>query len=226
MMRENAHTVVLNYVKDRIISGEYRTGDKLPPERELAEMLGVSRNAVREGIKELSVLGLIDSTQGSGNYVTNDFLSVNAELLRIMYATDMVSYSNMTEYRYGLELLAFSLAINGITENQRLELEEIIRQIDSTTDDARIVALDKRLHMLLAEASGNKLLLNNYYALSAVMDVYMFDTRSRFVATPSGFETVQREHRRLVQAIRERDIEKGRDAIDKHYKALAELENK
>ena len=65
-----AYEKVIDYIQGEILKGDLKRGEKLPPERELAELLGVGRNSVREAMRTLSLMGFISSTQGAGNFVS------------------------------------------------------------------------------------------------------------------------------------------------------------
>lgn len=70
---ERAYEKIINYVERQIMQGSYKKGDKLPPERELAALLGASRNSVREGLGILERMGVISSQQGAGNFISDNF---------------------------------------------------------------------------------------------------------------------------------------------------------
>ena len=84
------YTKVINDIKEKILSGELKNGDRLPSEREMAERLDVSRTSIREAIRTLEIMGLIESKRGSGNYITNSFGNSLFEPLSIMF---MLQYS-------------------------------------------------------------------------------------------------------------------------------------
>ena len=71
--QQKAYKGVIDYFKKKIMDGELRPGEKLPPERDIAERLNVSRNSVREAIRIMDMTGVISSQQGSGNYITCEF---------------------------------------------------------------------------------------------------------------------------------------------------------
>ena len=81
---DKAYEKVVRYIKDSIIGGELKIGSKLPPERNIAEELGLSRNSVREGIHMLKIMGFVSSQQGAGNYVVCDLDENITESLSIM----------------------------------------------------------------------------------------------------------------------------------------------
>ena len=82
---EKSYLKVDNYIKEQILNGELKAGDKLPPERELAQILDVSRNSVREGLRILENMGVIASQQGSGNYISNEFDDAIVSVMSYMY---------------------------------------------------------------------------------------------------------------------------------------------
>ena len=88
---EKAYARVIEKVKKMILSGELKPGEKLPPEREFAEELEVSRNSVREAIRIMDMMGIVSSQQGSGNYVTCEFQKSITETMAMMFAMDQVN---------------------------------------------------------------------------------------------------------------------------------------
>ena len=91
MQQGRAYERVISYIKDGILKGELKQGEKLPPERELAEQLGVGRNSVREALRMLGLMGFISSTQGAGNFVSCNVeknLSESTQMMLLLGATD------------------------------------------------------------------------------------------------------------------------------------------
>lgn len=103
---EKAYARVIEKVKKMILSGELKPGEKLPPEREFAEKLEVSRNSVREAIRIMDMMGIVSSQQGSGNYVTCEFQKSITETMAMMFAMDQVNDKQISQVRYSLEVLA------------------------------------------------------------------------------------------------------------------------
>ena len=114
---ERAYEKVIEHIKSEIWQGTLKRGERLPPERELAESLGVSRNSVREAIRTLSLLGFVSSTQGAGNFVTCDIEQNLRESLRMMVLLGETNYLQISQLRRGLE-----------SENARLAAERIKRE--------------------------------------------------------------------------------------------------
>ena len=114
-----AYERVITYIKSEILKGDLKQGEKLPPERELAERLGVGRNSVREALRTLSLMGFISSTQGAGNFVSCDIEKNLAESTQMMMLLGATDYRQVSELRQGLESEAVRLAAQ---RRQNLEM--------------------------------------------------------------------------------------------------------
>ncbi len=219
-MTEATSSHVVDYLLYAIGDGTFNPGEKLPPERDLAAQLNVSRNTVREAIKVMNYLGFIDSTQGSGNFISNTYNRSVSSIMKVLYMRGEISFQNVTEFRQMLELQSFELAIKHATHAQKLEMRDTVDLLDTCKDPALIVALDNRFHSLLTEASENELIIINYVALSKVIDAYMRDTYLKVTKHAQGFAELQTYHHAIVDALFEKDVEKGRQAIIAHFGLL------
>ncbi len=218
---QSASSRVIHYLMERIANRELNIGDRLPPERELAEMLEVSRASVREGLRVLNHMGFIDSTQGSGNYVSENYTSTVQEIMYLMYQRGDVSYEDITVFRCTLEQQALDLAMDRITEAQKKELCSLVSQMDAPADDKVLFDLDHRFHTVISEASRNPLILINFKALTAIIYHYMDESYHSIVSqTASGFPTLQRYHHDIVDAILAGDREAARAAMEHHFQLL------
>jgi len=209
---------VVSHVMDMVAAKKYNAGDRLPPERELAALLEVSRPSVREAMKVLNYLGFISSNQGSGNYIDEQYSRTNANIMRVMMLRGDVSFDGFTAFRQMLELQAFELAADAVTGEQLAEMQKIVDLLDLTADDTLIFPLDNRFHTLLCESSGNPLIVTVFQALSEAISEYMFKTYNVTVKKRErGFEQLQIFHHRIADALRERDLPAGRQAIRDHF---------
>lgn len=212
---------VVDYVIEQVANKTYNVGDKLPTERDLSTQLEVSRVTVREAMKVLNYLGFVDSTQGSGNYITSTYDKTTSNIMRVMYLRGEVEFSDFTAFRQMLELQSFDLAIKNITREQLTEMEQIVMLLDFTTDKDLIFNLDNRLHTLLAEASHNSLIIINFHALTGVINEYMKDTYHQTVNRKvDGFNKLQSYHHAIVDALSRGDKLKGHQAIKDHFALL------
>ena len=99
-------------------TASFEVGDKLPSERELSQMLSVSRNSVREGIRILEVIGVISSQHGIGNYIADHFDKTLVQVMTMMYALEKMTYNEIREFRYAVEFQAVVLAMDNISHEQ------------------------------------------------------------------------------------------------------------
>lgn len=213
---------VISYVKDKILHGELKQGEKLPPERELAEALGVGRNSVREALRTLDIMGVISSTQGAGNYVSCNFEKNLVESMTMMFLLEKINYQQVSELRQGVETQSALLAIDRISPEQLDELEKIINELRVSTDEAKNVVLDKRLHYTIALASQNQLIVQILQALSDVIDIFIGNMRGKILVNIKNKNHLQRAHEDIVNGLRYRDKKVVRHAIEEHYRLVNE----
>jgi GntR family transcriptional regulator, transcriptional repressor for pyruvate dehydrogenase complex len=157
----------LNVLTEWIRSKELGPGDQLPTERQLAQMLGMSRNTVREGVRALEVMGVVEVRQGSGTYVTSlephDLLQATTFITQLFRDTTVLE---MLEVRSILESWAAKMAAVRITDDELDALEKITESLELITDIDEWIDADVRFHSLIAEAAGNELLVSLLDGLS------------------------------------------------------------
>jgi GntR family transcriptional repressor for pyruvate dehydrogenase complex len=213
-----ACAIVIDYIIDRVSSKEYTLGYRLPPERDLARLLNVSRVTVREALKVLNYLGFIECIHGSGNYISAKYDKTSAYIIKTLYLRGEINSNDFAVFRRMLELQAFDLAAGRLTEDARHEMEQIVNLLDITTDENHILELDMRFHQMLVNSSGNPLLIINFQALSKVTAVYMSDTYYKTVSKKAGgFARLQEYHHAILDALISGDREKGIKAINDHF---------
>ena len=108
---KKAYEIVIDSIKEQIMNQELVLGQGLPPEREISEKLGVSRNSVREALKILTVMGVVSSRQGAGNYISGNFKGYMVDALSMMFMLDKLDYDQINQIRIGLEMQAYALAV-------------------------------------------------------------------------------------------------------------------
>ena len=150
---------VLTYLEDSLRRGQLSLGDPLPPERELAEQLGISRNSVREAVRLLEHMGFIVSNQGAGNFICCNIQRNLQDSFDLLMLLQQIDYRRLGELRAGLELQAALLALGRITDEQVRELSGMVEEMASCSSK-RAAQLDKQLHDTIAPAiSGNELII-------------------------------------------------------------------
>lgn len=221
-MDKKAYEIVIGYTKNEILSGTLKQGQKLPPERELAEKLGVGRTSVREALRVMEIMGLIESIQGAGNYIASNFEKSITEALSMMYLLQKTSGQKLNEVRECLELKAAELAIDNITDEETKRLQEILLKMDSADSEGYEASLDKQLHYEVAAASGNEILLQMLNAISALVEGFIKDIRKSILSEAKNKARLKQIHRDIVAAIINKDKAAVRSSLTRHSKIIYE----
>lgn len=216
-MADRAYQQVIDYLKQGIIDKKYQLWDKLPSERELSEQLGVSRNSVREALKVLEIMGVVESHQGAGNYVADGFEKNLVETMSMMYALNKIDDCQVSDYRQALESRAYMLAMEQIGDKDIAQMKHCIQMIQESQKDEEKAYWDKMFHYTMVRASGNWMLIKNIEALNQIIDVFILNMRSSISRTEDGARLLQDAHCQMVEALEEKDMEKGMKAMDAHF---------
>ena len=215
-----AYERVITYIKSEILKGNLKQGEKLPPERELAEKLGVGRNSVREALRTLSLMGFISSTQGAGNFVSCDIEKNLAESTQMMMLLGATDYRQVSELRQGLESQAVLLASERITPAQLSELEDIVWQLRDENDLVRSTMLDKRLHYLIGEAAGNPLIMVILRAMSETIDSFISHMREKMMQDEVYRKKLQDAHQGIVLSLQDRNGAEAVRMMREHFQVV------
>lgn len=222
---EKSYMKIINYVKREILAGALKPGDQLLPERELAEILGVSRNSVREGLRTLDNMGVIKSFHGSGNYIAGNFEETLTEVMTFMYMLKDMDYDRITEFRYALEWQAMNLAVRQATDQQRQKMQEYYKKLITADREETRVKYDKAIHYLLVQASKNDYMISNYKALNNIMDRYIPTMRGKIIEGMKSDERLINAHRRIVEGFVEGNYLKGRQGLNLHFRYIKEYKD-
>ena len=154
-------------IKDLIMSGEFAADSKLPKEQELAQRLGLSRNSLREAVRALTLIGVLEPRVGDGTYVT----SLEPELLLtgMGFVSDLVSGDTLLELhqvRRILEPVATGMAATRLTEEDFAALEVCLARMDAAETTQAFIAADEEFHRVIVAASGNSTLASLIQHLS------------------------------------------------------------
>lgn len=220
-LNKKSYTKVIDYVKKQILIGELKVGEKLPAERELAQILGISRNSVREAIRSLDIMGMITSQHGAGNYITGNFENNLVESMSMMFLLHQINYEQISELRLGLEMQALLLAIDNISEEEIDELKDIISKLENDTEENNVI-LDKKLHYNIAYASKNKLIIEILNALSEVMDMFIKDLRKEILSKDDSRRLLNDAHNKMVKSLITKDKALAFESINKHFNVVDE----
>jgi DNA-binding FadR family transcriptional regulator len=155
-------------IKEMIIAGDLAPGDRLPPEKELSERLGLSRSSLREAVKALEVIRVLDVRRGDGTYVTS--LEPRLLLEAMSFVVDLHDDQSVLEIfavRRILEPAASGLAARNADEEAVAQLREVVASVDQAADVESLVEHDLEFHRGIAEATGNTYLASLIDSLSS-----------------------------------------------------------
>jgi GntR family transcriptional repressor for pyruvate dehydrogenase complex len=190
-------------IKSMLLSGELKPGDRLPPEKELGEALGLSRSSLREAVKALEIIRVLDVRRGDGTYVTSLTPSLLLEALSFVVDVHQDdSVLELFEVRRILEPAAAALATPHMTAEDVAGLRALLAEVDRTTSVDALVANDIVFHRRICERSGNAY-------LTQLLDTLSSSTvRARVwrgLTQEGSVERTLTEHRAIVDALEARD---------------------
>jgi len=210
---------ILRALEEMIVTGEVQPGDRLPTERELAERFGVGRNSVREAIRQLSMLGLVEAYQGGGTFVAQ---TTSASLIRPFL--NVVQFGGATadkimEFRIIFEPAVAALAALRAGQDDLVGLREALEAFETAiaagSDDA--AGHDTRFHHLVAAATGNVVFAAIESALMELLHAFRQQALVRAAYNPG--DAAVHGHRDVYERIATGDAHGAADAMQAHLSA-------
>lgn len=207
---------VFKKLTQKIRNGEYKAGDKLPSETDLAEKYNVSRNTVRSAINKLATLNMVETFQGKGTFVKDVDFSKRIELLVPQLFRDSSDYMTLMNLRLAVESQAAGMAAIRATYEDVRELESIIEELEAHKDDLNYCAVhDITFHMKIVEVSGNQLFCSLIQMIRSMLD----DVLADFITEFGNYESII-SHRRILDGIKEANQDVTREAMRRHIQTV------
>lgn len=216
---------VVDSIRNLVESGKLAPGDRLPPERELAAQLGVSRTVLRESLATLAALGLVEARHGRGVFVIGKSIQATAQRLTLALTAasaspqaDLIARTReLFEIRRTLEGQAAAWAAQRASADQITELRFLLQQDQELRQAAQpeialINELDGRLHALIAASTANRLLV---LLMATLLDELAL-ARSNSLTIPERMARSSRQHEQIVLAITARDPRQARISMLEH----------
>lgn len=217
---KKTYEYVFEYFSNQILSGKLKLNDKIPPERDIAEQLGVSRNSVREVIHILEISGLIESVQGSGNYIRCNPQNYMVRTINMLMTLQGIDYKELFDLRCAYEYTALRLAIDHITAEELDEIRAILVKMDEQLNAAESAALDVEFHNKLLIASRNRLLYMYTQIMSNLLNAFIEDYRTRIMMNEENAKQLRASHWGIYAALANGDYEAGAAAMNEHFKIV------
>jgi len=218
--RQSLYEQIVQQMQDMILSGSLSPGDKFPPERLMAEQLGVSRTVVREAFKTLEHRGLVKVLTGDGTYVCQIGSETISESLRLILQQRRASFENLNEIRRMLEIEIVGLAATRATAEDLQNMEQTNKRMEDSLsiEDSEIdrlesyIKADMAFHDALVVACQNPLLS----VLLAPFTDQLLEFRRLAATSPDAKREGLLYHKKILEKVRARDISGSQTLMREH----------
>ncbi len=208
--------LVVQRIKELLARGELKAGSRLPPERELADMLHISRPSLRTALKALSVMGIIRAKPGAGTYIAESLPEIFTEPMHFMTLINHTSVDELFEARRIIEAGLAELAAERATESDIAALSREVEGMKRAVGDPEsFLKHDVRFHQAIADAANNKL-------MSGVMDTVaqlLYHIRRQTIAHARDFDEAIDWHQKIIAAIQKHDGKRAKEMLSGHLRA-------
>lgn len=206
---------VQDVIKNYILENNLRAGDPLPPETALARQLGISRNSVREAVKALESLGILETRHGSGLFVRDFSFEPLLENLPYGLLSDLQQLADLQEVRRLLEVGSIEEALRTISDQQLASLQGVVDQMHGRAKRGKgVFEEDREFHRVLFQHLENQV-------LSKLLGVFWETFHKASILTDVERDTdpmqTYRNHAAILEAIQARDVAQARSALHQHY---------
>ncbi len=206
-IKDKISNKILKQITQLIKSGELKPGDKLPPERQMAELMGVSRPALKQTISILEAMGIVESRQGDGNYILPYQNKIFNPIILSFYA-ERGNMEDILEVRYILEVQNARIAAKKRTDQQLKELYDFLENMKGYKTLEERMVLNSEFHLMLIKIGGNPLLINFYESI--------IDLIAEQITSTDGSNFYE-SHKEIVDLIKEQNAKEAEKAMHKHF---------
>lgn len=211
---ERLYEQIVSQIEQRILAGELKAGDQLPSENELAKQFAVSRTAVREAIKALREKRLVEIRPGRGTFIINGMPDAMRHSFGLLMKFGSVNgFTSLVEVREILEPEIAALAATRITDEYIAAMREAFKIMETALDNVEVFAeADLDFHLALAEATQNPIIP---VLVDSIIDL-LREQRKRIGLVNGGLQRGQSHHKRILEAVMNRDPQAARQAMQDH----------
>ncbi|HHY47640.1 MAG TPA: FadR family transcriptional regulator [Firmicutes bacterium] len=210
--------LIVEQLQNAILDGKLPVGAKLPPERELAAMLGVSRASLREALKAAALMGWVEIRPGEGSFVSKATAEKILQPLSYILMFDRESVKDLMELRAILEVETTGLAASRRTEESLEEIRQTMKRMEESAsqDVERFLDYDMLFHKYVDEAAHNPVLAKTNLILRGLLR----EANRRVARLSEGRMTAIESHHQIFDAIERRDEAQARAAATMHLKIV------
>jgi DNA-binding FadR family transcriptional regulator len=230
VQRLRTYEQVMSQIEERILDGRLKAGDHLPSERELALLLGVSRPSLRESLRVLEALGIVDIRRGGGADGGAVLVGTPGpgfvNLLKLQLALGHFSETDVLDTRIALETWSCSEAAYRSTDSDHEELAAILDLMEAPLIEAKeFNRLDTAFHVRIAESTGNSLTAHLMGSLRIAINRQMIEAYENLPDWQQTAELVRHEHRKILDAITRKDAQEAARFVSEHIQDFYKIGN-
>lgn len=210
---------IVQQLIDTIMNGTIKPGDKLPPEKQLMELFGVGRSSLREAIRALITLGLVEVKVPEGTFVSKSFGGFFTKQLALMSRISFDNIVDLVEARIAIETDIAEMAAGKAAQADKARLEEVLKSMMNARENEQFLAADLQFHSVLAEIADNSFMLH-------VMNILRDVTREwilKVIQLPATRALAAGQHEKIAEAVRNNDVAAAGAAMRAHLEAVSEL---
>jgi GntR family transcriptional repressor for pyruvate dehydrogenase complex len=203
---------------NHLIRGVWGEGEKIPAERDLCQQLGVGRASLREALKALEIMGMIETRLGDGTYVCKRSEFFSRPLLWAIASGSEADVRELVEARLLIEVELAGLAAERAKSSDIHRLEDLLVQMEESRSNPQgFVLADVNFHLAIARAASNGILMNALHLIRNLLQQWILSA----VAIKGVPEKACLRHKRLLLTIKNRDSAAARQEMRKHLREMA-----
>jgi DNA-binding FadR family transcriptional regulator len=221
---EDGYDRVLSFLRDELMSGRLKAGDRLLPERDLAGALGVSRPVIREALTALSTLGAVETRRGYGTVVREPNFTALADYFSLVLAQQPGAVDDVMQARIAIERQAIRLACARALAPDLERLSQALQSIKETIDDpAQGGTADFHFHSMIVEAAHSPALSSVYAAVAKLLQASHLERRKVIAGVPQVDAYLIDHHESVLVAIQRRNPDEADRLLAEHFQIGANL---
>ncbi len=217
---------VIEQIQRNILDGDLKKGDRLPSERELSEVMNISRTSIREALRVLESMGVVESIHGEGNFICTNTEKSLLQPLSMMFKLNNGQYQDIFELRKVLEVENAKLAALRATDMDCRELLTIVEEMEKESNGENrneiLVSLDKKFHNKVASMSKNCLIESLFNTASMLFEQFIEDARSEIIQKDMADKFLLSQHHAICHGIIKKDEKEALRAMDEHMNYVEE----
>ncbi|MDW0113123.1 FadR/GntR family transcriptional regulator [Sporosarcina saromensis] len=207
----------VQHLVQSIFTSKIEPGGKLPSERQLVEMLGVTRSTLRESLKTLALIGVVQIRQGDGTYVSTETSSMLSEVVSWGMLLNTTEARQLIEARFYLETSLAELAATRINEHECAGLFELLKKMeDVDCTDQEFAEYDSEFHLDIARAAKNPVLSSTLQNTKSLLQAWV----ERVVENSTSRDWVIEQHRQILRALENQDATAAKEAMEVHLQTV------